>query len=107
MVASYYRFDVEIPPELPGRIAISKRKIAGGVIRGRDLVAQLKIAKFFFFPGVFAVDSRENFPLTIWETSTSKLFSCKSVSYTYQFQLLKFKACSPTVTRYSSYSTAF
>ena len=35
------------------------REIVGGVVRYRDLVAKIKIAKFF--PGVFV--ARENFPL--------------------------------------------
>ena len=96
MVAAYYRFEVETSAEFPGRVAISKRKIVGGVIRGRDLVAQLKIA--IFFPGVFAVDSRKIMiakisPLyginigRLLYIAQRILFSCKSVSYRYQFQL--------------------
>ena len=57
MLASYYCFDVEIHAEFPGRVAISKREIVGGVVRDHDLVAKLNIAKFL--PGVFVGDSQK------------------------------------------------
>ena len=48
------------------RVTIPMQEIVGGVVRYCDLVAKIKIAKFF--PGVFVGDSRKfvlakNFPL--------------------------------------------
>ena len=39
------------------RVTISMWEIVGGVVRYRDLVVKIKIAKFF--PGVFVGDSRK------------------------------------------------
>ena len=58
VVASYYHFDVAIHAEFPGRVAISKHAIVGGVVRDRDLVAKLKITKIFI-PACLSV-IREN-----------------------------------------------
>ena len=43
------------------RVTISMRKIVGGVVRYRDLVAKIKIAKIFFLACLLVIC--ENFPL--------------------------------------------
>ena len=43
MVAFYYRLKVEIHAEVHGRVAVSMRENVGGVVRDRDLVANLRI----------------------------------------------------------------
>ena len=43
VVTSYYRFEVEIHTEFPGRVIISMREIVGGVVRHCEHNVSLKI----------------------------------------------------------------
>ena len=43
VVTSYYRFDVEIHTEFPGRVIVSMREIVGSVVRHCEHNVSLKI----------------------------------------------------------------
>ena len=72
VVAFYY---VEIHAEFPGRVAISKRGIVGGVVRDCDLVMKLK-----FFPGVFVGVSQKFMLMKIPLYRTRKLDAHLNIS---------------------------